>query len=471
MPNAQIQNRDQILTRLIQRVGARTNLTDLNDNSVLLQLLDAFARELDDSNYQISKVAESFNIANAEFDALDQRAADILPDGLAREQARPAIGYLVFTRATNTGTTLLIPAGTIVVGTNGLSYRTVTQTSITAVSAEQIAGNGVGRDSGRVAALCLTPGSAGNTSAGNVTRFTSRPTGVTEVTNVTAFIGGRDRELDSAFRSRIKTYALGRDAGTKQKIIAALTGLADPNSGARIASVSVVDNPSTPGYINVYIDDGFGTAAANVVTFSSELVVSAGPTSGLEFAQLANWPVNIESGITLTSSTRGVLARADGVAPSPQYWLNPGTGLVYFNPPIAAGETVTGSYSVFGGLVQRAQRVLEGDPAQPIDFPGVIAAGTVCRVLSPNIIPLTINMTLRYDSNANIGTVTTAVENALLEFINGLVIGQGVARNDIIRTIMNVDGIADVDLQLPATNVNIQQDELIRIDANDIDFL
>lgn len=471
MPNAQIQNRDQILTRLIQRVAARTNLTDLNDNSVLLQLLDAFARELDDSNYQISKVAESFNISRAEFDALDKRAADILPDGLARQPARAAIGYLVFSRATNTGTTLAVPAGTIVVGTNGLSYRTLTQTSITALSAEQIAGHGVGRDSGRVAAICLTAGAAGNISAGNVTRFTSRPTGITEVTNVTAFVGGREIESDQDFRARVKTYALGRDAGTKQKIISALTGLQDPNTGARIASVSVVDNPATPGVITVYIDDGFGTAAVSSVTFTSEALVPSSPTGGQEFAQLANWPVNVESGITLTSSTRGTLTRADGVAAFPNYWLNPGTGLVYFNPPIAASESVTATYSVFGGLVQRAQLTLEGDPARPLDFPGVIAAGTLCRVLSPTIIPVNIRITLSYDPNVNVGAVTTAVENALLDFVNGLVIGQSLTRNDLIRVIMSVDGVADVDLQDPIANVTVQQDELVRIDANDIDFV
>lgn len=552
MPQVQIQNYNGILARMINKIIAQTAITDFEDSSIVKQILSAVAREIDDSNYQLTRLQDLFSIERAAGDDLDQKAVELLPAGLSRVQAQPAIGYLVFSRSTNTGTTLVIPSGVTVRTSTGISVRTIQPGTITATSAELITGHGVGRDSNLVSAVATQPGTSGNIGVNTAVRFTSRPVGVSEVTNSSAFVLGRNRESDEEFRTRIRLYISSLASSTPDALKYAVLQQRLTN-GQRIVYAHVAEDPLRPGYASLYIDDGAGTAeqyvniaptdtlvgatisapsasiqtltvpsgpflaahvgrtitianaaAANNGTFtilsvqgttqvtysnaggSAQTIIAPstatyavqgetltagllGPPAnsavgGEEYLDLVNSPVRIKSAFAVTSSTRGALTQGT------HYTLNPANGRLRFTPALAAGEVIVVQYTYYTGLIALAQRIVDGDPNDRITYPGVRAAGVTVVVQTPQVVPLTVRVTLSLERGANRPTVETNVENAILSYINELGISGDVIRNEMIERIMRVTGVLDCTLELPAANIVMLDNQLPRITANDIDI-
>lgn len=88
---------------------------------------------------------------------------------------------------TVTGTGLL-PAGTIFIADNGVSFYTLEDQTIDGA--------------GTVEAVCNTMGSEGNVSAGTINTFSQTLPGFDDVTNTTAAAGGADRETDQELLDR-----------------------------------------------------------------------------------------------------------------------------------------------------------------------------------------------------------------------------------------------------------------------------
>ena len=243
---------------MIAKIVARAGFVDLEDSSIIKQILAVVAREIDDSNYQLTRLQDVFSFDRATGADLDARAAEIVPSGLTRIQPQNAIGYLIFSRATNTGT-ISIPAGTIVRTSTGISVRTIQQGIISATSPEQITGHGVGRDSNLVPALAEVSGTLGNIAAGTAVKFAGRPPGINEVTNPGDFVRGRNAETDDEFRARIRLYLSSLAACTVDALKYAALGQQLTN-GQQVLYAHVAEDFTRPGYATVYIDDGTGSA-------------------------------------------------------------------------------------------------------------------------------------------------------------------------------------------------------------------
>lgn len=552
MPQLQIRRYQDILNSMISKIIARTTITDLEDSSVIKQILAATAREIDDSNYQLTRLQDLFAIDRAAGSDLDARAAELLPAGLSRRVAQRAIGYLIFSRPGTTGT-ITIPAGTLVQTTNNIVVRTIQQGVITPTSPALITGHAVGRDSNLVSAVAVNSGANGNIASGTAIRFVMRPASVTEVTNPSAFVRGRGAETDDEFRARIKLYLNSLDSCT----VAALEFIALQQSlptAQRVEYAHAAEDPLNPGHVSLYIDDGTGTAETYIndapsgslvgTTISAPsagsqtLTVPTGPftvdhvgrtvtiassgtaandgafvvtavlgttqvvytnaggasatpaagtyalngellTEGLlgspadtavggeEYLDLTHAPVRLRglTPITVSSSTRSTLTL------NTHYTINPTTGRIRFTPALAAGEGIRVLYTYYTGLIDLVQRVIDGDPTDRLNFPGVRPAGVTVVVTTPEVVPLTVRVTLQVARGSNRTTINNAVESAISAYINGLGISGDVIRNELIEQIMGVAGVVDCTLELPAANIVMNDNQLPRITANDIDVL
>lgn len=476
MPTVQSRTYDQILQRMVARVVSRSALSDLNDSSALLQILGATARELDDIHYQLTRISDTWSIDTAVGIDLDERARDIQPGTLARLGPRRATcTSIVFTRPRALGTTITIPAGTQVTTSTNLVMQTTREAVISPSSPEQIAGNGAGRDSTAVPAIAVIAGVAGNVGTGAVTGFVSRPTALASVTNLAAFVGGRDQETDDQFRTRIKAYVDALSRCTVSALEFLVTGVSDPTPGSvkTVQYASVFEDPIDRGNVTVYVDDGAGTAA-DIVSVTNENVTAGllGPpldsaVGGEEFLRLDHWPLNtaVSPVITRTSGS-ATFTLVDGQ----DYFLNPANGRLFLVNPLLLGDTISASYSYFVGLIAEVQKVIDGDPADRINYPGSRAAGVRVVVATPVIrdirVVATIAIAPGYNRTATINNVTNAVNN----YINELGISADVIRNEIIEQMMAVPGVVDVTLTTPIGNINILDNELPRSGVNvDID--
>lgn len=465
MPTFQPKRHEQILQRMVARVVARTELSDLTDSSVFKHILAAAAREDDDQYYQMTLLLKLFSIDKAEGEDLDERAKDVQPDGLERLAASLATGTVVFSRAVTTGT-VQIREGTQVKTADGVVFLTTEVAEITPTSAEQIAGHGVGRDSAPTPVIAAEAGTAGNVAIAAIIRFGTKPAGVEEVTNLVAFTGGADEETDDAFRARIKAHIQGLARSTPGALESAALGVTLA-TGQQVRSASVIEDLVQRGEVTLYIDDGTGGVETTEDVIGENVTLGLlGPppdsaVGGEEFLYLDNAPVKPGSPLTLTSSVRGALVE------STDYLINRADSQIKFTPVLVTGEAITAGYTHFTGLIQAVQSVIDGDPNDRDNFPGYRAAGVRVTVLAPTVLQQVVTATLGVAEDFSRPTATAQAETVISQYINGLSIGADVVRAELIERIMGVSGVIDVVLGLPSGNVPIGDDELARVtDAN-----
>jgi uncharacterized phage protein gp47/JayE len=531
MPRFTPKSHEQILAGMIARMVSRTNLNDVGDASVIKHLLSAAARQDAQQYYQASLLLQLFSIDTAAGEDLDERAKDIQPATMQRLPSAKAVGSVVFTRPGTVGITT-IPAGTKVKTSDGTLFSTTTVGTIDATSPEQVTGHGIGRDSNLVAVVADVGGSAGNVDAFTVTKFGSKPAGISEVTNLSAFSQGRDQETDDAFRARLKVYVASLARCNRSAIENQIIGAQDPDSGATILFAKVVEDLVNRGNVTVYIDDGSGTAesvARSAValpgtwTWNGTLTVLATDTSTVaagDFIRKDSSPLvwlqiqsivpntsvtllnpggatiptgagassratdNLTNGLdgpppntavggettlytdnkplkdseplSVVSSTRGVLVLTT------DYILNPTNGQIDFITPLVTGEKVIADYTYFTGLIAYAQKIIDGDPNDRDNFPGYRAAGVYVEVDTPQVLLQNIQCTLTVKDGYDQDEAKTAARQVIKDYVNNLPISGDFVRSELIKRIMGIDGIYDIDLDVPATNITILDDQIAR---------
>jgi uncharacterized phage protein gp47/JayE len=467
MPRFQIKRFEQILSQMIARIVSRTELSDVSDSSVTKHILAAAARQDDELYYQMSLLLKLFSIDTATGEDLDERAKDIQPGTVTRLEAQKASGNVVFSRNGTTGT-VVITAGTKVKTADGLVFTTTASGTITPTSPEQIGGHGVGRDSGLVPVIADEPGEDSNVVSNTVIKFVQKPTGVDEVTNPSGFANGTDQETDDAFRNRIKQFINSLARSTIDSLESGVLGAQDENTGATILYSIAIEDSTQPGYVTVYIDDGTGSAESSQVVASENVTAGlAGPPAdsavgGEESLFLENKPVKSSDAFTLVSSTRGTLTGGNTYISGNDYWYNHASGQINFDPALTTGEVITASYTYYTGLIQLAQKIIDGDATDRTNYPGLRAAGILVTVLTPQVLAQNIEVTLvileGYDQN----DVKINVKEAIKTYVNSLGISGDLLVSEMIKRIMNVSGVYNVLVTTPSSDVILLDDQLAR---------
>ena len=536
MPRFTPKRYEQILPQMIARVVTRTDMSDVSDSSVVKHILAAAARSDDEQYYHMTLLLELFSIDTAVGEDLDERAKEIQPATVSRILAQKATGSVVFSRNAASGLTITIPIGTKIKTSDGVLFKTTSTGTITPTSPEQISGHGVGRDSNLVAVVAEVAGTDGNVAAETIIKFTSKPAGVDQVVNPSAFTNGLDKETDDSFRQRLKDYIASLARCTVSAIESGVIGQQDPDTGSTILFAKVVEDIVNLGNVTLYIDDG--TGAAESVAFTAEalavdwtwngtttvtttdtsdvavddfirldsdgqffpiqsivpntsVVVSnpggatiptgtgasskgtdlltkglAGPPPdsavGGETTLYTDIPsIKDSDPFVLTSSTRGTLVQ------NTQYILNPASGQIDFTPALVTGEQVMADYTYYQGLIALAQKIVDGDPDDITNFPGLRAAGVFVRVQTPQVLLQNVVVTVTVAEGYDQDETKDAVRQAIKDYINTLNISGDVIRNRLITKMMLVPGVLNVLLTTPAGDIAILDDQLARTqDAN-----
>lgn len=140
-----------------------------------------------------------------------------------------------------------------------------------------------------VPVVATTVGTVGNVPTGSIREFSSSPfTGAT-VTNITVFTSGRDIELDSALRGRMRNAIQLIARGTSRSILEAVNGVSDSTDNKRVTSASLTEpiNTSTPAQL--YIDDGTGFEPSFTGQGVEQIVSDAAGSE--QMMQVAKFPI------------------------------------------------------------------------------------------------------------------------------------------------------------------------------------
>lgn len=414
------------------RVVARSRLAGLVRNSATYHVIAAAATEFAEAYVQLARMRSLFSIDKATGSDLDERAAEIVGNVITRRAALYASGTVVFSRPGTVGT-VTIPAGTLIAAQDAsglVKYRTTAAASITA-------GNTV---SAAVSVVAVEAGARGNVEAGTINKLVTRVAGVTAVTNSAKYSNGRSRESDRDFRARLKDYVQALARGTPR----ALEGFARNvilTDGRRVVFARAVEPAIPNGIVELFIDDGTGA----VETYDSTYIAS--PDAFLTATGGERDIFTTEAAIRDDGS---FVLRINGVAQvrGVDYELNPALGQIELSTAsyptgLTAGDTCEADYRFYTGLIQQTQRVIDGDDALPLAFPGVRPSGQMVLVKAPSTVFQTLAAAITVDSDYDVTEVAAAVASAIQDYVNGLNIGAHVIAAEIVSAAMNVNGVSN----------------------------
>lgn len=393
----QIPTREEIVNRTFLRMlGRDVSLSDLTLVAVVRILLEEMVVEEFLRLYAgLSRDQQQWFITTATAANLDRRLADF---GLSRQPARAATGFV---RISNTQDEAFTITPTTV-------YRT--EPDVTgAIKRYRVLPNpdnpptGVWEsDAERVALVkveAITAGPEGNTAAGTIVALENVSDPLQEViTNPWPIVNGRGIETDQEFRDRFRAYLDGLTRGTRSSIRFHLVNYVDATGNRPVKSVALVEwggqvllhsVSGAPVALQVYIEDGTGTASSGLVSEIQGLVdgldteadpglrAAGAPAEVLAASPL---PVNIDVRVIARSS----------VSPTEVRRLVEETVLSYIGQLPVAGQLITGELQ---GQVIRAQLFRRVMNVSGILEANILApAGNVAVPIGRKAMPASVNV-------------------------------------------------------------------------------
>lgn len=461
MGHYQAETRATILQRMVNKIIARSSLTDLLSTSQLLQVCAAVARAVEKCQHGMEDILEDRDIDKVNGEELDEWAKVILPTVISRRQGVRATGNVVFGRTGIVGA-INIAVGTqvkVLASVGGEEYVYTTTALGTIPDGSQVSGN--------VAVIAAKTGTGYNANPDTITGFVTKPSGVETVTNPASFTNGQSLETDDSFRNRIKAHILGLARCHCYGLESAAIGVYDSVSGKTCLYAKAVEDPSLPGYTVLYIDDGAGTAShtttvAAVIPTSPAGGVAAGGETDI---YLTHKPIKEESAFEL---------RINGLAiATANYYMDWAAGHIKLNSTayptgLTAADTIALDYTYYDQLVGEVQKVIDGDVADRANYPGYRAGGINAKVKVPQNSPQSViaNVTVKegYGQTDVVADVVIAISN----YINGLTVGEDLIYNQLVKRIMAVPGVYDVNITWPTQSVTIGDYQLARISSSAI---
>lgn len=178
---------------------------------------------------------------------------------------------------------------------------------------------------------------------------------------------------------------------------------------------------------------------------------------GQNYFELDNFPLKQNSYEIYDNRDGQFKLKTEGI----DYEINLTNGEIQFTGAgLSAGTIVVANYTYYTGLLQKAQKVLNGDPDDSVTYPGVVAAGVIIRVDVPTIRQITVIASISVEVGFDEDDIRPEVETAITSYIDNLKIGANVICAEIIERSMSINGVYNISLQQPTSDVVILEDEL-----------
>lgn len=259
------------------------------------------------------------------------------------------------------------------------------------------------------------------------------------------------------------------------------TLLVDPAPNPGAGTIQLVDASAFPqtGFILVSTEDLAQIELLNftAVDYNTNTLTLASPTvrihnaadevvmvdvlennaePGTLFLQTQNFPIVRSSQRLWIDVGAGFVPKVEG----PDYFIQKGTGEIELTTPLISGATAVSAYTYYTGLVKTVQTVIDGSKTDPVNFPGVRAAGVVVLVETPVIHRITVRLSITAQSGFVEANLVPQVREAVEAYISSLGIGEDVIQAEIIQRAMEVTGMFNVVVVTPASDVVVLQNEL-----------
>lgn len=122
------------------------------------------------------------------------------------------------------------------------------------------------------------------------------------------------------------------------------------------------------------------------------------------------------------------------------------------------------SYKSWGGLNRQINRVVYGDPTNPLEYPGVRAAGTDIPINAAIIKRISLALGIRIKTGVPFEEVGDRVKAFAAAYVNSLGVGEQVSLSSIIAAASQVNGVISVTIAFPEFGAG---NDLIQVGADE----
>ena len=126
------------------------------------------------------------------------------------------------------------------------------------------------------------------------------------------------------------------------------------------------------------------------------------------------------------------------------------------------------SYRYDTGLVAEVNKILYGDPRDPITYPGIAAAGAEIFVKPPLVRRIQISINVRVRTGVPFASISDQVRNSIAALINSSPIGRSIAISSIIASVNSIPGTVAVSITSPNYNAT---NDLIVVNPSEKPFI
>jgi uncharacterized phage protein gp47/JayE len=117
-----------------------------------------------------------------------------------------------------------------------------------------------------------------------------------------------------------------------------------------------------------------------------------------------------------------------------------------YNTDVTAGID---GYLYYTGLLRRVQRTVDGFEPDSTNYPGQRAVGGLIEALPPLVKTISIAITVTTVGGVNLGDISNSIKSTIINYVQGLDIGQDVVLSEIIAQVMNIKGVGAVTFNNP----------------------
>jgi uncharacterized phage protein gp47/JayE len=119
-------------------------------------------------------------------------------------------------------------------------------------------------------------------------------------------------------------------------------------------------------------------------------------------------------------------------------------------------------YLYYTGLLRRVQRIVDGFEPDAQNFPGRRAVGGFIETLPPLIRQVNLSLDITTNEGVNLGDITNNIKSVIINYVQGLGVGQDVILSEIIAEVMGIRGVAAATFTTPTPDterITIASDE------------
>lgn len=119
------------------------------------------------------------------------------------------------------------------------------------------------------------------------------------------------------------------------------------------------------------------------------------------------------------------------------------------------------AYDYDTGLIGQANRVIFGDPRDPVTYPGVNAAGTNIFIREPLLKRIQIALAIRTNIGVSFAQITSQIQSSVYALILANPLGQPIDLSSIVETVRMINGVTSVVITNPQYNINNDEIDLV----------